>query len=602
MNKSMKYLFLIFSAVLMLEVQAYTNNQTDNGSTVKWRTSRPELVVHQSSSGLISGIDVVNVVEDSIHQWEQASPDLKVQAQYVSASSPNLGVNDLYFSMDDSFLGPSVAGVTVTTTNQTSGELIEADIIINDALPLSTDPENNYYIGDIISHELGHYLGLAHSEVVFATMFFRLTRGQHKVNDDDRAGVRSLYSPRKFSRLSGRVIGGESLIEVFGAHVQAFSLRTGDIAGSAVTGPDGQFEIEGLEGNDNYYLYVDKLKSPENLPLRYKGVKSDFCHSGRSYRGSFFQSCYTRDEGRPQAVYLERGSSKSVGEITIRCGLETPVDYMQAKSSGPLELRLTEFRGEKVHIGESLVGFFNQGDVEDRIDDQFVFEVDVNDLPVQSAEENFFIEVKSISQGLKSPLRISMELENAAASLITSQSTDQLMTREDGSFNIENTLRMPISLSDPGANSFNLKLTPESLESYSDRTGESLNKFIPDYASFSDFLSFYFLTIHIVQEVNGEYFHVSSENGNEVSSNKFCPAAPRTYSVDKTRTLSSQLGTSLNRSSSQTEINALGCGMILLNSKGGPPGPGRGAFVLTLFSLCLILVSVATRRLQNQHL
>lgn len=594
------YAILISTLLWSLNIQAYTHNKMDSGSLVKWKSERPEIIVHTNSSQIIQNSDVVQEVSAAINQWNEASPSLKIEATYQAGVGISSETNDLYFSSDHPFLGSGVAGVTVTATREATGELIEADIIINDVPDLSLDKEDDEYVGDIVAHELGHYLGLPHTEVQFATMFYRLTRGQHKLDDDDRAGARSLYSPSSYAGLSGRVIGGESRIGVFGAHVQAFSLETGEVAGSALSDENGNFNIKGLNGEDQFYLFIDRVKSPENLPSRYSEVKTDFCYSGRSYRGSFYQSCYSRDEGRPQAVQLAHGQTRSVGDITIRCGLETPVDYMQAKPSGTLDLSLKESRGDRIHIGESLVGFFNNGDVTDRVPDFFEFEIDTTDLPIQSGDEQYFVEVKTISQALRSSIRLSMELENNSSNLMTSQVSDALQTREDGVPSLENTLRMPISLNDPSANRFFLTLTPEALAAYTSRVGEFPGRFIPDYLTFYDPLNFYFLSVHIVQKKNGVFSSLSAENGVDMSSNRACPGAPETYSVDQTRNLSSQIGSnSITGSSGPEELNALGCGMILLGDDKGPPGGGNGMGLMVLFGVCFLMVNIASRQVRN---
>lgn len=601
MKISLEQITLLISILFWsLSADAYTHNQMGGGQVVKWGDDRPEIIVHKNSSQLISDSDVVTEVSRAAQHWSQASASLKIELSYKTGIPTSAGVNDLYFSSDGPFLGPSVAGVTVTATREATGELIEGDIIINDSLDLSLDQESDHYIGDIISHEMGHYLGLAHSEVQFSTMFYRLTRGQHQLDRDDQAGVRSLYSPSSYADLSGRVVGGDSLIGVFGAHVQAISLENGEVAGSALSDENGNFKINGLEGNDQYYLYIDHLKSPENLPARYGEVKNDFCYSGRSYRGSFYQSCFSRDEGRPQAIFLENAESRSVGDITIRCGLETPVDYMQAKPSGVLDLKVKEVKGDKVDIGESLVGFFNQGDVENNVPDLFEFEVETSDLPIVTGDEEFFVEVKTISQALSSPLRMAMELENNSSLVMTSQTSDTLQTRSDGAFKLENTLRMPLSINDPSSNRFFLTLTPESVADYASRVGESINDFIPDHSSFADPLNFYFLSIHIVQQKAGNYIHVSSENGRDISSNRSCPGAPETYSVDQTRTLSSQIGSSsVGGRSAPDELNALGCGMILLGGDKNPPGGGSGMPFVLLLGLCVFVVHIASQQVRN---
>ena len=50
------------------------------------------------------------------------------------------------------------------------------------------------YLGDVLSHEMGHFLGLGHSEVFGSTMIFSVFKGQHTIHNDDIAGLDHLYS------------------------------------------------------------------------------------------------------------------------------------------------------------------------------------------------------------------------------------------------------------------------------------------------------------------------------------------------------------------------------------------------------------------------
>jgi hypothetical protein len=75
-------------------------------------------------------------------------------------------------------------------------EAVEADIVTNDG----TDclfRDNRSVAEEVFTHELGHTLGLGHSQIRDATMFANVHndgRGS-RLHADDRAGLNTLYNP-----------------------------------------------------------------------------------------------------------------------------------------------------------------------------------------------------------------------------------------------------------------------------------------------------------------------------------------------------------------------------------------------------------------------
>lgn len=90
--------------------------------------------------------------------------------------------------------------LTTITFNVENGEIYDADVEIN-----SYDENKNLSIGDgrigsdllsIVTHEAGHFLGLAHSEEKEATMFPQYMPGQTKLrtlDPDDVQGICDIY-------------------------------------------------------------------------------------------------------------------------------------------------------------------------------------------------------------------------------------------------------------------------------------------------------------------------------------------------------------------------------------------------------------------------
>src|SRR5262249_51371510 len=92
-------------------------------------------------------------------------------------------------------------GLTTVTYDPDSGEIYDADMEINATVPLSTTdpvPAGGYDFESIITHEAGHFLGMAHSGDDRATMFAHYTPGSSTLRvlaADDVAGICSVYRP-----------------------------------------------------------------------------------------------------------------------------------------------------------------------------------------------------------------------------------------------------------------------------------------------------------------------------------------------------------------------------------------------------------------------
>jgi hypothetical protein len=97
--------------------------------------------------------------------------------------------------------------LTTVTFDPDTGEIYDADMEINSTMPLTAwDPANpyapiaadGYDFLSIVTHETGHFLGMAHSADDHATMFAHYTPGataMRLLTADDVAGICSIYSP-----------------------------------------------------------------------------------------------------------------------------------------------------------------------------------------------------------------------------------------------------------------------------------------------------------------------------------------------------------------------------------------------------------------------
>jgi hypothetical protein len=100
-----------------------------------------------------------------------------------------------------------VLGLTTVTYNSATGEILDADIEINGMMPISGDRPRpgQYDLQSILTHEVGHYLGLTHSDVGLddqcrdgATMCPTYDPGSEDFRTlaaDDVAGICAIYPP-----------------------------------------------------------------------------------------------------------------------------------------------------------------------------------------------------------------------------------------------------------------------------------------------------------------------------------------------------------------------------------------------------------------------
>jgi hypothetical protein len=88
-------------------------------------------------------------------------------------------------------------GLTTITYDATSGEIFDADMEINshdfDLVAAPPVPPGGIDLASVITHEAGHFLGLAHSGDRGAVMYAHYRPGESTLTPDDVDGICSMY-------------------------------------------------------------------------------------------------------------------------------------------------------------------------------------------------------------------------------------------------------------------------------------------------------------------------------------------------------------------------------------------------------------------------
>jgi hypothetical protein len=157
---------------------------------------------------------------------------------------------------------------TLQRTIDFAGQIAEADIYFNPTVGFSTNPTataNTFDLQSVATHEIGHLLGLDHSPLLSATMFWGVSRGSispRNVSTDDAAAVSILYPSSLFAskgKISGTVRTTANNA-VYGAVVVAVGSNGLPVA-STVTDNLGTYTIEGLDAG-TYTVYAEPLDGP----------------------------------------------------------------------------------------------------------------------------------------------------------------------------------------------------------------------------------------------------------------------------------------------------------------------------------------------------
>ncbi len=258
---------------------------------------------------------IVNAVNDAFATWTGITT-ANFTFNYVNTTVEQHahidGENVVSFSDDEYLFGDWVLAITAKTLKlgptDAETQILDADIIFNPVFVKHKlwnfgiadyiDCAGYFDIQSITTHEIGHILGLLHTGVHNATMWFEMPQGidARTLEQDDKSWASYKYPEpgNNFGSISGKITYGygETPDEpVAGALVLAINSATNDTIHS-YSDVEGNYIVPGLPSG-SYYVYIEPLDgdvrgrplSPRNISLYIYCNTTNFDYPGEFYSG-----------------------------------------------------------------------------------------------------------------------------------------------------------------------------------------------------------------------------------------------------------------------------------------------------------------------------
>jgi hypothetical protein len=254
-------------------LQAYLKLGTQVGNSVvsiEW-TQMP--INYRITNRAVTGVSASQLqgsVAESFDEWASAG-QVELSAQFAGFTNIEPSVSDglTVIGFQSRPEDDRTLGATNFQINAQTGAIVASDIFLNSFFPWSvaeSGQASRFDVESIMVHEIGHLLGLGHSALGETTssgggrsvqgkraVMFSIAYGSGTVEDrtleaDDIAGIRDIYGTSEARSSLGAISGRVTLngSGIFGAHLTAINIATGEMVGGFSLNTSGDFVIGAL--------------------------------------------------------------------------------------------------------------------------------------------------------------------------------------------------------------------------------------------------------------------------------------------------------------------------------------------------------------------
>ena len=327
---------------------------TLGGKTLNWSSNTISYNIHTAGSDDISDNSHIPAIEHAFQSWTDvngSNVNLVRGADTTSGSTSGSGHTITFDETNSSGFFPTGSGIvaiTPITYMLADGRITDADILFNgNQFTFSTDQTSGTFdVQDILTHEVGHFIGLDHSPVVSGTMWPYVSQTQwlhRSLSPDDEAGAIAVATGSGQTSVTGTIRKPGSTSGLAGAIVSA-SLTDGRFSASTATNSSGNFTLRGMPAGD-YYIHIDPLEG---------GMSSSNLTSNSSTSTAFAPTFYGGFDS-PTLFALTSGAQLSCGILTANADIAM---YESANTTTLLQQGTSSFvtiYGSSIPAGTTMI-------------------------------------------------------------------------------------------------------------------------------------------------------------------------------------------------------------------------------------------------------